>query len=193
MISLVVFAVKRQAESTAAHAHTVASTDTGRHWLLALVNASSSSLLPSDLLAASLCDAGASRNKLTNDHVFLETDQMIGLRLDCRLGEHTRRLLEGGSREEAIGIKRCLGHTEQYGGSLGRLAAFCQHTSIGVSIDKTINQITWQHFCIAWIIHFHTTEHLTYNDLNVLVMDVHTRVTVDTLHLFDEVQMYCLT
>ena len=38
---------------------------------------------------------GTSRNQLTNDYVLLQTDQMVNLTIDSRLGQNLGGLLEG--------------------------------------------------------------------------------------------------
>ena len=38
---------------------------------------------------------GTCRNQLTNDNVFLQTDQMVNLAVDSRLGQNLGGLLEG--------------------------------------------------------------------------------------------------
>src|SRR2546421_649849 len=98
-------------------------------------------LLASKLLTASLHEAGASRDEFTNDHIFLEAYQVIGLSLNRRLCQHARRFLEGSSGQEAIGIEGRLSNAQQHGLCCCRLAAFGQNTGIGVCIDETIDQI----------------------------------------------------
>src|SRR5437660_5037540 len=64
--------------------------------------------------------------------------------------------------------------------------------SISIRIDKTIYQVIWQHLCIAWLIHLHATQHLSNDNLDMFVIDIHTGVTIDALHLFDQVHLYSL-
>ena len=43
---------------------------------------------------------------------ILQTEEPVGLRLDGRIGEHPRRLLEGGGGEPRVGRQRGLGDAE---------------------------------------------------------------------------------
>ena len=56
---------------------------------------------------------GTGRNEVTADHVLLHTLQMVHLTADGSLVEHLRRLLEGGSRHERLGLKGGTGDTLQ--------------------------------------------------------------------------------
>ena len=53
-------------------------------------------------------EAGRRRDQLADDHVLLEAEQAVDLALDRRVGQHLRRLLEGGRREERLGRERRL-------------------------------------------------------------------------------------
>ena len=118
---------------------------------------------------------------------------MICLGLNGGFRQHTRRLLEGCRGQEAIRVERCLGDSQQHCLGRCRLTAFGQHVSIGVSIDKTINQIIRQHLGITGLVHLHTAQHLPDDDLDVLITDIHTGVTIDALYLFDQVHLYRIT
>src|SRR5438067_1909581 len=48
------------------------------------------------------------RDQLADDHVLLQPEQPVDLALDRGVGEHLRRLLEGGRREERLGRERSL-------------------------------------------------------------------------------------
>src|SRR5450631_840988 len=58
---------------------------------------------------------------------------------------------------------------------------------ISVRIHETIHQVVWQHFGITRIFNLHTPQHLANNNLDMLIVDIHTSVTVNALHLFDQV------
>ena len=53
-----------------------------------------------DLEGAVVLEPGCSRNQLPDDDVFLETEQAVHLPFQGGIGEHLRRLLEGGGGEE---------------------------------------------------------------------------------------------
>src|SRR5579884_3028727 len=93
ILSLVAQAVKCHAESTNTCASSCACPSTHARNRGCRRKASSSGLLASNLFAAALGNARAGRNELTDDHVFLQANEMVGLRFDCCLGQHARRLL----------------------------------------------------------------------------------------------------
>ena len=72
-------------------------------------------LLTRNLVAAALRDTRTSRYQFTDNDVLFETNQMIGLRFNRQLLSAQSGLLEGGRRQEAIGIQGRLGDTEQHG------------------------------------------------------------------------------
>ena len=65
-----------------------------------------------DVDPAVLPQAGGRRDELADDHVLLEPEEAVDLALDRGVGEHLRRLLEGGGREERLGRERGLGDPE---------------------------------------------------------------------------------
>ena len=67
-----------------------------------------------DLERAVVLEAGRGRDQLADDHVLLEADEAVALALEGGVGEHLRRLLEGGRREERLGRERGLGDPEDH-------------------------------------------------------------------------------
>ena len=65
-----------------------------------------------DLDRAVLAQPRGGRDQLADDHVLLEAGQPVDLALDRGVGEHLRRLLEGGGREEALRGQRRLGDAQ---------------------------------------------------------------------------------
>jgi hypothetical protein len=57
-------------------------------------------------------DLGTGRDQLANDDVLFEAEEAVYLAAYRSLGEDTRRLLEGGGGEEALGVQRGLGDAE---------------------------------------------------------------------------------
>src|SRR6266536_1959396 len=100
ILSLIVVVVKCQAKCTTGPDTTSSSYTCG------------SSLLTGELFTTALSDTRTSRNELTDDHVLFQTNQVICLSFDSSFSQHTRCLLEGCSRQEAIGVQRRLGDTQ---------------------------------------------------------------------------------
>src|SRR4029079_14313072 len=61
---------------------------------------------------AVLAQSGRGRDQLADDDVLLQADQVVGLALERRIGEHLGGLLERARREEALRRQRRLGDTE---------------------------------------------------------------------------------
>ena len=75
-------------------------------------------------------EASTSRDQAADDHVLLETAQPVTLALNRRLSQHPGGLLEGGSRDEAVGVERGLGDTQQHRCELGGCATGDCHGAI---------------------------------------------------------------
>ncbi len=67
--------------------------------------------------------AGGRRDQLADDHVLLEPVEAVDLALQRGVGEHLGGLLEGGRRQERVGVQRRLGDAEDDVLELGRLFA----------------------------------------------------------------------
>ena len=65
-----------------------------------------------DLDAAVALETGRGRDQLADDDVLLEPREAVLLALDRGVGQDLRRLLEGGSRQERVGVQRGLGDPE---------------------------------------------------------------------------------
>src|SRR6266702_4805154 len=72
------------------------------------------------LHARVVAEARTGRDEPADDHVLLQTAQVVGFAGDRRLGEHARRLLERRRRDEAVGRERRLRDTEEHGLGRGR-------------------------------------------------------------------------
>ena len=71
--------------------------------------------------------AGAGGDQAADDDVFLQAAQLVALAHDGRLGQHARRLLEGGRGDERVGRQAGLGDAQQHVGvRRGQLALGAQ-------------------------------------------------------------------
>src|SRR6185312_1346020 len=62
-----------------------------------------------------------SRDRMTRDHILLETQHIVALTLDSCRRKHLRRFLEGRSRDPALRTQRSLGDTQEPRGRCSRL------------------------------------------------------------------------
>ena len=141
-------------------------------------------------VALHTCTCG---NELTDDNVFLKTEQVVDLALDGSLGQHLCGLLEGCGGEEGLGLERRLGDTEQYLLALGmtRLGLALGYACIYlcVLILKLVdgNSGAGKQRRVACVVDAHFTRHLAGNDLDVLIVDVNRLSTVNALGLADDI------
>src|SRR3984957_15208564 len=142
-------------------------------------------------LAALAClverETRTSRNQTADDHVFLQTAQIVALAHYGRFGQHARRFLERSCRDERIGRERCLRNTEQHV-LVGRGdLVFRGHPVVLVQHVRTLNLFAHDEARIAVVDDLHTTQHLTHDHFNVLVVDLHALQTVHVLHFVHDV------
>ena len=76
-----------------------------------------------ELDVAVAVEAGAGRDQVTHDDVFLEAAQVVDLAERGGFGEHPGGVLEGRGGDERVGLQRGLGDAEQDRLAFGRLAA----------------------------------------------------------------------
>ena len=132
---------------------------------------------------------GAGRDQLADDDVLLQAEQVV-LAGDRRLGEHAGGLLEGGRRQEALGVQRGLGDAQQHRLGRRRLTALGQHPAVHLLELEAIDQLARQQLGVARLVDAHLAQHLANDDLDVLVVDVHTLRAVDPLDLVDQVTLH---
>src|SRR5215204_3914667 len=129
--------------------------------------------------------------ELPDNNVLLQACEAIHLALDSRVGKDAGRLLERGRREEAVGGERGLRYAHQ-DRVVGGWAAFLLLDACVLGQDsKAVGDLLGEQLRVAGVVHDHLAEHLAYDDLDVLVVDVHALLPVDLLHLVDQVALGC--
>src|SRR5699024_1942694 len=131
-------------------------------------------------------DTSASWDQLTDDDVLLETDELIGALVNSGIRKHASGLLEGRGRQPRLGSQGSLGNTHDLRTQLSWFLAFCLHTSVDLACLRKVNQSTWEQIGITGINDGTATQHLTDDDLDVLVVDGYTLGAVNSLNLVDE-------
>ena len=110
---------------------------------------------------------------MTHDHVFLKAAQPIDLAQRSRFSEHTGRILKRSRRNKAVGFQRSLRDAEQHRNSLRRFAAFLHDFLVLFLEVEFIDLIAPEERGIARIGDLHLAQHLAHDDLDVLVVDLH--------------------
>ena len=131
--------------------------------------------------------AGTSRDRLTDNNVFLQALQGINLALDSGIGKNLGGFLERCSRQERIGCQRSLGDAEQQRLTHRRILAFQNQSVSRIFEFEAVNLAARQVVGIARIENSNLTQHLASNNLDVLVVDVYALGHVHVLNLSNDV------
>src|SRR5919201_1748460 len=136
-----------------------------------------------DLDRPVLLQTGRGRDQLADDHVLLQAEQPVDLALDRGIGQHLRRLLERGRRERGL-------RDPEDQRLEGRLLLLLLLDARVLAIEHDlVDELPGQELGFAGVLDPHLLEHLTHDQLDVLVVDVDALRLVDLLHLADEVQL----
>src|ERR1051326_1039360 len=135
---------------------------------------------------------GAERDNVTHDHIFLETSQVIDPGARGRLGEDPGGVLERSGAEEAFGLERRLGDTEQHRLRLGRFPAHFLHALVLFLELKFVDLLSPQEGSVTRLGDANLAEHLADDDFDVLVVNGHTLQAVNLLHFVDQMFLQLL-
>src|SRR2546425_3661431 len=136
--------------------------------------------------------AGAGRDQPAHDHVLLQPSQVIDPPRDGRLGQHARRLLEGGGRDERVGRQRGLGDPEQQRPAGRGLPGLAEDPLILGLEAELVHLLVHDELGVAHLLHLHPAHHLADDRLDVLVVDVDALQPVDLLDLVHQVLLQIL-
>ncbi len=135
-----------------------------------------------------LPEACSARDDVSHDHVLFKAEQVVGLTCACSIGKNTCCVLEGGCRNKGLGPERCFGDPKKNGCCLRRSCRLLRSPLLfWLWKFFLIDIFAIEEGGIAWIGDAHFLEHLTHDDLNVLIVDVHTLQTINFLHLVHEI------
>src|SRR5579864_1409899 len=134
--------------------------------------------------------AGRRRDQLPDDDVLLQPEQPVDLALDRGVGEHLRRLLEGGGGEERLGRERRLRDPEDQRLRRRLVLALLPLDARVLAVEhELVDELARQQIRAARVVHADLLQHLPHDELDVLVVDLDALRLVDLLHLVDEVQL----
>src|SRR5215210_2424271 len=154
-----------------------------------VVDAAGQRLRRLDLDRAVALEPGGGRDQLADDDVLLQAREAVDLALERRVGEHLGGLLEGGRRQERVRRQRRLGDAEDDLLGLGALAPGVDDLLVELAELVAVDELPGQQVGVALLVDPDLLEHLTADQLDVLVVDVHALGLVDLLHLLDEVHL----
>ena len=118
----------------------------------------------------------------------LRPREAVDLAVDRGFGEHLRRLLEGGRRDEALGRERRLGDAEQQRLGDRRLRRPSLEDALVLLLEAPLlDLLADQELGVADLLDADAAQHLPHDDLDVLVVDAHALEAVDLLDLVDQV------
>ena len=134
-------------------------------------------------------EARARRDQPAHRDVFLQAAQVIDLAGNRRLGEHARRLLEGGRRDERLGRQRRLRDPQQQRPARRRTSAVGNHALVLLEEAELVHLLLDEELGVAHVLDLHPAQHLPDDRLDVLVADVDALQAVDGLHFVDQVAL----
>ncbi len=129
---------------------------------------------------------------LADDETLLESLERVRFAMDRRPRQHAARVLEGGSRKRAPCLQGGLGEPEEHRGSKGWRPSLCKHAGVRGLERKAVDDLSRQEWRIPHIAHRDKAQHLAYDDLDVLVMEVHAGTAIHALHFAHQVAGCCL-
>src|SRR5215213_1883727 len=127
--------------------------------------------------------------ELPDNDVLFQACKAVHLALDGSVGKDAGRLLERGCGEEAIGGEGGLGYTHKDRVVGGWAAFLLLDARVLGEHCKAVGDLLGEQLRVAWVVHDHLAQHLAYDDLDVLVVDVHALRAVDLLHLIHQVAL----
>ena len=133
-------------------------------------------------------ETGAGRDETSHDDVLLEAAEGVRLAVDRGLGEHLGGLLEGRRRDERLRRERGLRDAEEERLGDAGLAAALDHALVLALEDVLLDLLVDEEVRVADVLDAHAAQHLTNDDLDVLVVDGDALQAVDLLDLVDEVR-----
>ena len=136
-----------------------------------------------------MLEPGAGRDQPAHDDVFLQTAEIVRLAGDRGLGQDARRLLEGGGRDEAVRRERRLGDAEQDRLRRRRPLALRHDPVVLLLEHELVDELAHDEFRVPDLLDPHPAEHLSHDDLDVLVVD---RDALQAIHLLDLVHQVAL-
>ena len=131
--------------------------------------------------------AGARRDEVPHDDVFLEAGQAVDLAEGGGFGEHAGGLLEGGRGDEGARLQARLGDAQQHRLAGGGTFALLLQTLVGLQELDLVHVLAGQIAGIARVQDLHLLQHLAHDHFDVLVVDRHALEPVDLLDLVDQV------
>src|SRR5215217_8928623 len=127
--------------------------------------------------------------ELPDNDVLFQACEAVHLALDGSIGKDAGSLLERGCGEEAIGGERGLGYAHKDRVVGGWAAFLLLDACVLGQNSKAVGDLLGQQLRVAGVVHDHLAQHLAYDDLDVLVVDVHALGAVDLLYLIDQVAL----
>ena len=73
------------------------------------------------------------------------------------------------------------------------ITTFCPALVVCCFIFSSVHRIAWQHFCIPGLVYLNSSQHLSYDDLNMFIVYGDSLGSIDFLDLFYEVCLNCLS
>src|SRR5690606_11446073 len=125
-----------------------------------------------------------------DDDVLLQADQLVLRPAHGGVGEHPRRLLEGGRAHEGLGGQARLRDAEQQRLGPGGRATPGDHLLVRLPELRAVHVLALEVVRVARVRDPDLLEHLPDDHTDVLVVDLHALQAVDLLHLVQQVLLH---
>src|SRR5690606_35473936 len=131
--------------------------------------------------------ARAGRNQPPDDHVLLQTPELVLQTAHRRLGQHTGRLLEGSRRDERFGRQRRLRDAQQHRLEASRNLALLLDALVDVARPGAVELLAAQQRGVARMRDLNLAQHLTDDHLDALPIYLHALQAINVLNLAHQV------
>src|SRR5579883_2022990 len=129
----------------------------------------------------------AAWDQLPQDQFLLQASQVVTLAPNGGVGEHAAGFLKGGCGDPGVGRKDGFRQSQQHRLRRGRTSALGKDSSICLQQRKAIYNGIREQSRVAWLTNLHKLQHLAHNALDMLIIEVDARLTVDALYFVYQV------
>ena len=126
-------------------------------------------------------------NQTPDDHVFFQADQIVRTARNCGFRQNARRFLEGRRRNEGIRLQAGFRNAEQYRRRFGGTSAGRNGLRVFFFQSRLVDLFALQQRRVARIGDLQFLEHLTRDDFDMLIVNLHALQTVNVLNFFHQI------
>ncbi len=126
---------------------------------------------------------------MSHNNIFFQASQFVNCTADRTFCKDARCLLERSCRYKAVSRERSLGNAEEKGLTLCWFPAFGFNPSIFFLEEPPVHLLADQEVAVTGILYPHLLHHLSYDHLDMFIVDRNTLQTVHLLHFVNEISL----